>query len=466
MQRVLSLEQAPPLSVPLRFFLTAPAFALAAALLLLWHGPDALVSRWSPLTLALTHLLTLGFLTMCMTGALLQLLPVVLGIQIPHARPVAGAAHILLTAGTALLCAAFVFAEDALFQLALPLLLTAFAWLFIAALRGVWAPARPSPMLTAIRFALAALLIAVALGAVAASAFAWRLPLPLLLITDVHAGWGLAGWVALLVSGIAYQVVPMFQVTPLYPALITRWLAKALFVLLAAWSLARTMGTGEGAAAWDWASSVSGSLLALLLLTFGVSTLILLWLRKRPRPDPTTFFWRTSMGSLIACTILWAAGNVYADLAAHPAYPLLLGVLFVAGFAFSVINGMLYKIVPFLIWYHLQNQLAGGCAKAPNVRQIMPDQSAERQYRCHLLALILLTAATLWPAWLARPAAVAFAASTLMLWWNLWQAVKVYRVTSAAHPVRESVQQGQAGGKAERKADDKTQAQPITQRPS
>ena len=32
----LSLDQAPPIGVPLRFFITAPLFAVAAALLLLW----------------------------------------------------------------------------------------------------------------------------------------------------------------------------------------------------------------------------------------------------------------------------------------------------------------------------------------------------------------------------------------------------------------------------------------------
>jgi hypothetical protein len=35
----LSFEQAPPFSVPLRFFLTAPGFLVLAAMLMLWEGP-------------------------------------------------------------------------------------------------------------------------------------------------------------------------------------------------------------------------------------------------------------------------------------------------------------------------------------------------------------------------------------------------------------------------------------------
>ena len=38
----LSFEQAPAISVPYRFFLTAPLFGAAAGLLLAWLGPAAL----------------------------------------------------------------------------------------------------------------------------------------------------------------------------------------------------------------------------------------------------------------------------------------------------------------------------------------------------------------------------------------------------------------------------------------
>ena len=65
----LSLEQAPPISVPFRFFLSAPLFLLLAALALLAAGPDALGSRWMPALLGITHLITLGFMSMVMSGA-------------------------------------------------------------------------------------------------------------------------------------------------------------------------------------------------------------------------------------------------------------------------------------------------------------------------------------------------------------------------------------------------------------
>ena len=68
MQALLSFDKAPPFAAPLRFFLTAPFFALLAGLLLVWEGPSLLVSRWTPGTLAATHLLTIGFMLQIMLG--------------------------------------------------------------------------------------------------------------------------------------------------------------------------------------------------------------------------------------------------------------------------------------------------------------------------------------------------------------------------------------------------------------
>ena len=55
MQAMLAFQNAPPFAAPLRFFLTAPLFSLAAGLLLLAAGPDLLASRWTPGLLAATH---------------------------------------------------------------------------------------------------------------------------------------------------------------------------------------------------------------------------------------------------------------------------------------------------------------------------------------------------------------------------------------------------------------------------
>src|SRR5690606_19833589 len=105
MQRALSFNSSPPISVPLRLLLSAPVFVLLAALLLLWVGPGAMVSRWTAPTLAITHLFTLGALASAMAGAMMQILPVATGINVLAPRITSAGVHGLLSIGTLTLAA-------------------------------------------------------------------------------------------------------------------------------------------------------------------------------------------------------------------------------------------------------------------------------------------------------------------------------------------------------------------------
>lgn len=411
-QRVLSFDDAPPLSGPLRFFLTAPLFALAAAATLFWYGDAALESRWAMSTLALTHMLTLGFLAMVMCGALLQILPVVAGVLIPRPALTASVVHMALTAGTALLVAGFAFAQPQLFRWGGPVLGLAFLWLLAAAVPGLLRgmPEGAAATVAGIRLALCSLAVTIVLGIALAASLGWSLPLALLKLTDLHAAWGLLGWVGLLVIGIAFQVIPMFQSTPPYPRSVSRLLPAALWLVLAAWS---------SAAGWPgWLQTALSILAALLLAGFAWLTLNLLRQRKRASADATTMFWRLAQASLILCAIVHMAPWSRDE----PARALLLGMLFIIGFAGSAVSGMLYKIVPFLLWYDLQARPGMVRKTLPGIRALLPDRAAKQQFWLHLAALALLVAATLAPQLLARVAAVAFGLSSLQLWLNLMRA--------------------------------------------
>ena len=106
-------------------------------------------------------------------------------------------------------------------------------------------------------------------------------------------------------------------------------------------------------------------------------------------------------------------------------------VLFLAGFALSVASGMLYKIVPFLVWLHWQQRLSSRLdlrhqLVLPNMRSILPEARCRRQLQCHALALALLLAAV-WLPVLVRPAALLWAASFALLGMNLLQAGLLYQ---------------------------------------
>ena len=104
------------------------------------------------------------------------------------------------------------------------------------------------------------------------------------------------------------------------------------------------------------------------------------------------------------------------------------------GAAIPLLNGMLYKIVPFLSWFHLQNrQLATMCmtVQIPNMKQLLPDIWAKRQFWVYLLALVCTLVAVFTPVWMTRPAAVLLALSFALLGHNLLLVVLRYREVSS-----------------------------------
>ncbi len=413
-QAGLAFEQAPPFALPLRFFLTAPLFLLAAATLLVL-APEPMASRWTPSALALTHALTLGFLAMAMLGALMQMLPVVAGAPLPAPRRVAWFSHLSLTTGTAALMAGFLTAEPVAFGLASLLLGTGFA-VFLAAVALSLARAQANPTVSGMRFAVTGLAAAITLGVSLALLRAgwWGIPAVAAAIA-AHVAFGLLGWVLLLVVGVAYQVVPMFQITPPYPPRLNRWLAPVLFALLGLHAAAPALP--------PLAAPLIEAGLAACVLLFALATLRLQARRRRKLPDVTLDFWRLGMASLIACTLVWLAAQFRPALADSAIYPLLLGVLFIGGFAVSVVSGMLYKIVPFLAWFHLQAQLQARAGSIPTMKDMIAERSMRWQFRLHLAACALLAGAALRPS-LSVAAGGVLALSALLLGINLLSAVR------------------------------------------
>ena len=415
-QAGLSFEQAPPFALPLRFFLTAPLFLLAASALIAL-SPDAMVSRWTPSSLALTHALTLGFLAMTMQGALMQMLPVVAGSTLPAPRSIAWLSHVPLSLGTLALITGFMTAQPVAFAIAMALLGLGFAVFLVAASMSL-VRAHPGITVTGMRLALGCLGITLLLGLALALPRASGLPLLAIDATvSAHSAFGLLGWVLLLVIGVAYQVVPMFQITPPYPPRLSRWLAGAMFALLLLHAAAPLLP--------PTAQRVIDAGLASGIGVFALATLRLQSRRRRKLPDITLDFWRLGMASLIACMLAWLPAQFFPSWAVSDTYPLLLGVLFIGGFAVSVVNGMLYKIVPFLAWFHLQAQLQARAGSIPTMRDMIAERWMRRQFRLHLLACCLLSASTFWPQ-LSIAAGSVLALSALLLWFNLLSATRRY----------------------------------------
>ena len=422
MQDLLSFDQSPPLAAPLRFFLTAPLFAILAGALLLSSGADGLASRWTPTVLALTHLIAVGFMLQVMLGAMLQIMPVVAGANMARPLRVAAVVHAALSLGTLVLVAAFLTFSPMLFKLAAIVLGAGVAVFVVSATRALHGIASPNPTIEGLKHALAGLAVTVLLGVAMSVALGWSLDLPLLQVADIHLGWGFVGWGAVLLAAVAYVVVPMFQITPAYPDWFARTFSSAALAAATLWTIAEGFG-------WNVASTVFGTLVVGLAALFAAITLIVQRGSKRARFDATQHYWRGAMLSALAASVLWLAARAFSLVGDWPAWPLLCGVLVLFGAFMSVIVGMLYKIVPFLIWLHLQNQGQQGRVRvpAPNMKKIIAARDMDRQLLAHFFACALLLLAVAWPAVFVYPAGIALIVANGWLLRNLLAALAVHR---------------------------------------
>ena len=416
----LAYEDTPPLSAPLRFFLTAPLFGLVAGLVLLFDG-ELLVSRWTPGALAVVHLFAAGFMLQVMLGALLQILPVVAGAAFPAPLRIAGITHVLLGAGAASLAFGLGVGAPGAIVGGGALLACGLVIFLAASLIGLTraAPAQGASRTPRdLRLALAALGLTTVLGIVLAVALGGGVALPVALPTlvDLHAIWAWLGWGGLLLAATSWVVVPMFQITPAYPARFTCFWAPGTLAVLLAWSLSLIAGLNA-------LTLVLSALLLAAAAGYALQTLKLQRNSRRTTPDAPFRAFRLSMLALLGSLAALLVSMVHDA----PQWPVLAGVLVFHGTFAGAISAMLYKIVPFLTWLNLTQSRI----RAPNMKKLLPDPPIRNQLRLHAAALAALVVAVAAPA--AAPlAGLLVAAEFAWLLANLLRAVRAWHQAAQA----------------------------------
>ena len=117
---------------------------------------------------------------------------------------------------------------------------------------------------------------------------------------------------------------------------------------------------------------------------------------------------------------------------------MLVGILLLVGVGLGLPAGMLFKILPFLAWFHLQHrQLQSGRfdLRIPHMGSLLAVGWARLQFGLHLLALLLVMAAVFVPV-LARPAGLVLVLAGLVLEGLLVSVVLRYRRASRAFLAR------------------------------
>ncbi len=374
-QNGLSLDQAPPISVVFRLFLMAALFGILSGFLILFYQ-ETIFDPASTAAMTLTHTLTLGVMASFMLGALFQMLPVIAGVVLDSPIKRSWWIQAPFALGTITLLLAFNLpAYSQLYMIASLLLGTSLLGAIAIMLSKLTKLSHHSSSSRGMMIALFAFSVTILLAfylTATLSGFADGSHYSQ--VKTLHYHFGLIGWIALLIISISFQVVEMFYVTPPYPKILSQYLTGSIVFLLL-FQIPLILFFPSAIIATNIA-------LALLLIIFAFTTLYRFSQRKRPLADATMWFWRLGMGSLILSMLLWI-------ISMFTPYPLLQPLTYItfASFALSVVFAMLYKIVPFLTWFHLNAQ---GYYTAPMMYEVIHPKTAKKHFWIHLAAITML----------------------------------------------------------------------------
>jgi hypothetical protein len=382
-------------------FAAAMLYLLAGSIGLVWIAPELAAGNYlSPHVAGVTHLFTLGWLTMTIFGALYQLLPVALGAPIRWPK-LGHASFWTFAPGAGLFACGIADGSTTLHHIGVGLV--AIGVVLAVTNIGATLPRARTRDVTwaAIAIALAYLSSTLVLGIV--------------LLHNIHTGFiaaarvrvlathlhvALVGWALIMIVGVAHRLLPMFL---LAHGANTRWTVRAL-TLLASGVALLALGINTQVAAVSWA--------AVILMECGLGCFLyqasaFFRARVRRKIDAGMRFAGTGLGFLVIAAmlgplVLWR-GQTASRLATVYVLMVLVGgiVVFVSGF--------FYKIVPLLAWtarYSGPKSSSG----TPTVAQMFSARVAEAQLVVTVSAILILSTGIL-----AGSAAGAYAGSGLFV---------------------------------------------------
>lgn len=375
MYQGISLRQAPPLGVVISFFLNAQCYLILAGI--------SFFLELSPITLV--HCLTLGFLLLSVFGAITQMLPVLAGIYLPRVRVVSALTLIFMNLGILLFIvgSGLVF-KDSLLEFTFGLALGCISLGILIFLGNVFYQARHITHKTpTIYYMFAALVVLVGLWIAGLTlgikfvGFTWGLESQIWLLLT-HRIFALS-FVTLLIFGVILQVLPMFYVAPAYPKIFYATIVPLLFALL-------LCGVIVGFLDENLQNPIIYffyALLGVLLLSLGVMSLRILFLRKRKITEVSLWFWVFGFSNLIACAL--CCFSFLGGLDSTLPFLSKLVAFFALGFVLSIIFAMMFKIVPFLTWFHLS---FNGILELPNMREIIPQKAMKWHFTIFIVSYL------------------------------------------------------------------------------
>lgn len=214
----------PPFRTVSKYFVAAIISFVLLNLLLLLNHSDIIGHHFNPKILAITHIATLGWISMIIFGALFQLVPVVLDVKL-FSEVLAEVQFWIYLIGVIGLVYSFWFFETGFYMNISAILLNLAMFIFDFNIIMTFTRVKKwnitglylaSAIFHLIVTAIAGLLLAINLGSP-------YIKIDHLQYLNLHAHVAFIGWVSMVVMGVAYKLIPMFTLSHGYSMKYANW---------------------------------------------------------------------------------------------------------------------------------------------------------------------------------------------------------------------------------------------------
>jgi len=360
------LQQTTSYRVVLPFYIFAAISFLVACILLLINTDSVHLHYFHPHTLAITHLMALGWGTMIILGASHQLLPVLIEGKLAS-YPLAYLSFILASLGIPLLVTGFyLFDTGLILQSGAILVNASVICYFLNVITSIGDSKKYTVHAWFMATAALWLFSTTFFGLILVFNFSriW-LPENSIEYLSVHAHMGLAGWFLLLVLGVASRLIPMFLISK-YDSPKTLWW---IFVLinsgLLGFILLKTFVVDKS----FYYAPFTLVFIALLLFIFYCYKAYKIRIRKHVDEQMKISLISVAMLLLPMITLLtviyFISENSKSNLI------LLYGFCIFFGWITALIMGMTFKTLPFIVWNKVYHTRAIG--KTPTPKELFSE---------------------------------------------------------------------------------------------
>jgi hypothetical protein len=354
------LQQTTSYKVVLPFYVFAAFSFLISCTLLLLNTDIIQQHYFNPKTLAITHLMALGWGTMIILGASHQLLPVLIEGKLDSFL-LAFLSFIFSAIGIPLLVTGFYLFNTGLILQSGAILINASVICYFLNVIG--------SIIESKKYNIHAFFIAAASLWLFTTTFfglllvfnfsrSW-LPENSIEYLSIHAHMGLAGWFLLLIIGVASRLIPMFLISKYSNTLTLWWIFALITVALLAFIVLKTSG------AYPNLYYSPFFLVIIALALFGNYNYRAYKVRIRKHVDEQMKISLLSVLMLLLPLLCLLAVIYFIRENSRPNIVLLYGFCIFFGWITALIMGMTFKTLPFIIWNKVYQTRAIGKTPAP-----------------------------------------------------------------------------------------------------